>query len=310
MSSPRHLPVMVLEVLRYLEPRRGGLFVDCTLGLGGHAEAILEAGPTARLLGIDRDPQALALAGQRLARFGNRVELVEGCFGELHRIVDERGAGLAAGIVADLGLSSLQLDLGERGFSLKRDGPLDMRMGGDGRTAAEIVGEYEEEALRRIFNDYGEERMARRIARTIVETRDERPIETTRQLRELVHRAKGRAREGRIDASTRVFQALRIEVNQELAELERLLEEAVRYLDLDGRLVVISYHSLEDRPVKHTFRALSRGEQDRITGRTREETRLLELLTRRAVRPREDEIVDNPRARSARLRAARRIEQA
>jgi len=309
MSSPRHLPVMVLEVLRYLEPQRGGLFVDCTLGLGGHAEAILEAGPTARLLGIDRDPQALALARQRLARFGDRVELVEGRFGELHRIADERGVGPAAGIVADLGLSSLQLDLGERGFSLKRDGPLDMRMGGDGQTAAEIVAEYEEEALRRIFNDYGEERMARRIARTIVETRDERPIETTRQLREVVHRAKGRAREGRIDASTRVFQALRIEVNQELAELERLLEEAVRYLDLDGRLVVISYHSLEDRPVKHTFRALSRGEQDRVTGRTREETRLLELLTRRAVRPREEEIVDNPRARSARLRAARRIEQ-
>ncbi|HVS03621.1 MAG TPA: 16S rRNA (cytosine(1402)-N(4))-methyltransferase RsmH [Thermoanaerobaculia bacterium] len=303
--SRDHLPVMVEEVLTHLAPERGGLFVDCTVGLGGHAEALLERGPRARLVGLDRDPRALAAAGQRLRRFASRVRLVEAPFSRLGEAVE--GEAVDGGILADLGVSSLQLDRAERGFSLQRDGPLDMRMGEGDLTAAEVVNRYEEDELREVFQRYGEERMAGRIAHAIAEVRAERPITTTGQLRDLVVRAKGRPREGRIDAATRVFQALRIEVNRELEELERLLEEAVRLLSREGRLVILSYHSLEDRRVKRHLRDLAQGVKDPVTGRPREETRLLELLTRRAERPSETEVAANPRARSARLRAARRL---
>lgn len=309
----RHLPVLVAETLAALEPARGGLYVDATVGLGGHAEAILQAAPAARLLGIDRDPAALALASERLAAFGERVRLARGNFDQLPDLLSGIGEGSRpAGILADLGVSSLQLDRPERGFSFRFEGPLDMRMGAAGRTAADIVNQSSEAELEDILREYGEEWQARRIARTIVEARREKPLETTADLRAVIDRAKGgrrerHEREGRIDPATRVFQALRIAVNDELAGLERFLDQAVRLLDSGGRLVIISYHSGEDRIVKNTLRDLSRGEADPVTGRPRAESRVLELLTKKPVRPTEAEVAWNPRSRSARLRAARRL---
>jgi 16S rRNA (cytosine1402-N4)-methyltransferase len=314
----RHLPVMVEEVATLLAPERGGLFVDCTVGLGGHAEALLQRGESARLLGIDRDPEALRIAGERLAAFGSRVRLVRARFSEVAAVVGEEGVD--GGLLADLGVSSLQLDAAERGFSLQREGPLDMRMGGgegasatgggesDPISAFDLVNEAPEEQLQQIFSDYGEERMARRIAQAIATAREQQPVRTTRELRELVYRAKGgRRKEGRIDSATRVFQALRIAVNEELQELEKLLGQAVRLLRPNGRLVVISYHSGEDRLVKHRLRGWADPTRDPRTGRQREEERLVELLTKKAMVPREEEVAQNPRARSARLRAARRL---
>jgi 16S rRNA (cytosine1402-N4)-methyltransferase len=302
-----HRPVLCAELLDWLAVARGGLFVDATVGLGGHAEAILDAAPGARLLGIDRDPRALAHAAARLARFGARAELVEGDFRALDRLL---GARRAAGIVADLGVSSLQLDTPERGFSFRADAALDMRMGTGGATAADLVNRMTEAELTRLFQEAGEEPEARRVARAIVAERAERPLATTGQLAEIVRRAKraphgGRAR--RLDPATLVFQALRIAVNDELGALSDLLDRATALLEQDGRLVVISYHSLEDRAVKRRFRDLARGAVDPVTGRTRSETRLLEVLTRRPVVPSPEEIARNPRARSARLRAARRL---
>lgn len=303
-----HEPVLLAEALEYLQPERGGWFVDCTVGLGGHAAALLARAPAARLLGIDRDPQALALAAERLREFGDRVRLVQGGFEDLGEILDAAGLEKVAGILADLGVSSLQLDTPERGFSFRRAGPLDMRMGPGGLTAGEIVNGYAEAELKKILQEYGEERDARRIARAIVAAREEKPIETTIELRDLIARAKGGyEREGRVDPSTRAFQALRIEANQELVALTRLMEVAVSRLEVSGRLVVISYHSLEDRIVKHSLRAYDRGETDQTTGRRRAETRLIEVLTRKPIRPSDPEIGLNPRARSARLRAARRL---
>ncbi|HXO19229.1 MAG TPA: 16S rRNA (cytosine(1402)-N(4))-methyltransferase RsmH [Thermoanaerobaculia bacterium] len=308
----QHLPVLVAETLEALEPRRGGLFVDATVGLGGHAEAILAAAPEARLLGIDRDPEALDRAARRLAEFGDRVRLVQGHFHRLAELLGELGipaAGQAAGVLADLGVSSLQLETPRRGFSFRWDGPLDMRMGPGELTAADIVNHFSEVELERIFRDYGEERQARRIARAIVAVRGEEAIETTGGLRSLIDRAKGggREREGRVDPATRVFQALRIAVNQELAGLESSIDQAVRLLESDGRLVIISYHSLEDRIVKNSFRDRARGEADPVTGRPRSETQLIAVMTKKPVRPSAAEVAWNPRSRSARLRAARRL---
>lgn len=315
MNDP-HVPVLVEETLRYLEPERGGVFVDATLGLGGHAEALLRRAENAQLVGIDRDPQALEYARQRLAPFGERVRLVLGEFSALgeHLRALGHGAGSIDGILADLGVSSLQLDRAERGFSFRFEGPLDMRMGpGAATTARAVVNEYAEEELVRIFKDYGEERQARRAARAILRARAVAPLETTSELRALIGRVKALgagAREGRVDPATRIFQALRIEVNQELAELDRFLEVTTELLATDGRLVVISYHSLEDRRVKNSLRDLARGVVDPITGRTRAETQALELLTKKPVRPTEAEVENNPRSRSALLRAARRLESA
>ena len=329
MMSPIHQPVMVEEAVTLLAPERGGLFADCTVGLGGHAEALLRRGERARLLGLDRDPQALALAAERLRPFGERVRLVRARFSELEAALGNEA--LEGGVLADLGVSSLQLDSAARGFSLQHEGPLDMRMGADtsvsekgidtgggegfdegtggGETSAfDLVNEAPEEQLQQIFSEFGEERMARRIAQTIAAARVQRPVKTTRELRELVYRAKGgRRKEGRIDSATRVFQALRIAVNVELQELERLLGEAVRLMRPDGRLVVISYHSLEDRVVKHRLRGWADPLRDPTTGRQREEDRLVELLTKKALRPSDAEIAVNPRARSARLRAVRKL---
>ncbi|MFL6232847.1 MAG: 16S rRNA (cytosine(1402)-N(4))-methyltransferase RsmH [Thermoanaerobaculia bacterium] len=305
----RHVPVLLAETLEYLAPERGGVFVDGTLGLGGHAEALLRTSPDVQLIGIDRDREALARAADRLTGFGPRVRLVEANFHQLMATLAGLGVRAIAGFLADLGVSSLQLETPARGFSFRFDGPLDMRMGLSETTASDLVNQASEGELETIFRDYGEERHARRIARANARARTEKPITTTGELKALVDAAKGpRAlREERIDPATRVFQALRIAVNQELAGLERCIEEAVQLLETGGRLVVISYHSLEDRIVKNTLRDLARGEVDPVTGRSRSETQLIEVLTRKPVRPTESEVDLNPRSRSAKLRAARRL---
>jgi 16S rRNA (cytosine1402-N4)-methyltransferase len=305
-----HQPVLVEETTEFLDPARGGVFVDATVGLGGHAVHLLERFPAIRLVGIDRDAEALALARARLQPFVDRVTLVEGENQHLAELLDDAGVGPIAGLYADLGLSSLQLDRAERGFSFMRDGVLDMRMGGGGLTARDIVNTYPEAKLEQILKDYGEEPEARRIARALIRERAQVTIETTFQLRDVVHRAKrlggGQGRH-RIDSATKVFQALRIEVNQELVQLDTLVRQGIKRLETAGRLVVISYHSLEDRIVKNILRDAERGDVDPVTGRSRSETQVLEVLTRKPVRPGEEEVARNPRARSARLRAARRL---
>lgn len=304
------MPVLLAESLEGLGVGRGGLFVDATVGLGGHSEALLAASPEARLIGIDRDPRALERAARRLERFGDRVRLAHANFQRFREVMAGLGvSGGLAGVLADLGVSSLQLETAERGFSFRLDGPLDMRMGLGDLTAADVVNQFSEGELERIFREYGEERQARRIARVIARARTESPFETTGQLRKLIAEVKGprAAREEKIDPATRVFQALRIEVNAELAGLETFLQEAVNLLETDGRLVVISYHSLEDRIVKNTLRDLARGDVDPVTGRPHSETQLIEVLTRKPVRPAEEEVALNPRSRSAKLRAARRL---
>jgi 16S rRNA (cytosine1402-N4)-methyltransferase len=308
-ERPTHVPVLLREVLAALRPERGGVFVDATLGLGGHAEAILSAGEDVRLVGIDRDPDALAIARERLGRFGDRFVAVEGRHEELALHLDRLGLSEVEGVLADLGVSSMQLDRAERGFSFMKDGPLDMRMGQTGPTAADLVAELGGPELARIFREYGEEPRAKAVARAIVEKRETTPIRTTGELRSLVARAVGPRREEGRDPATRVFQALRIATNRELVELERFLTDAIERLSLGARLAVLSYHSLEDRIVKDVFR-------DRAAGCSCPPSfpvcvcsrrRVLSLVTRKPVRPSPEEVVENRRARSARLRVAERI---
>jgi len=298
-----HVPVMTAEVLRFLRPEHGGLFVDCTVGLGGHARALLEAGAT-RLIGLDRDPAALAIARERLAPFGDRVRLVQADYRAIGEVLDREGVDLDDGTLADLGVSSLQLDAPGRGFSFQRDEPLDMRMNpSGGESAAELVARSTERELADVIFQYGEERFSRRIARAIVDARTSAPIQTTGQLASIVRRAvhhrqgrQGRRGPPRIDPATRTFQALRIWVNQELDGLDRFLETAVRRLRAGARLVVITFHSLEDRVVKHTLRALERTKDAAVR-----------VLTKKPLVPTEEEVQRNPRARSAKLRAAERV---
>lgn len=279
--------------------------MDATLGAGGHAEALLDAGEGVRLLGIDRDPDALALAGEHLARFGDRARLVRGNFGDLGELL--AGEPAPDGILADLGISSMQIDRAERGFSFRRDGPLDMRMGQEGRSAADVVATASVEELARIFREYGEEWMAAKIARGIVAERTHNPITTTRQLARIVANARGNRE--KIDPATRVFQALRIEVNQELVALARFLAAAVERLNARGRLAVLSYHSLEDRMVKETFQRESGvcSCPSRLPTCVCGARRVLRVLTRRPVMTSESERAANPRSRSARLRVAEKI---
>jgi 16S rRNA (cytosine1402-N4)-methyltransferase len=292
---PTHEPVMVAEILEWLEPSRGGLFVDCTVGLGGHSRALLRAGAT-RVLGIDRDPEALRVAADVLAEWSDRMELVHADFRDLARILDDRGISGMAGAVADLGVSSMQFDEEGRGFSFRRDEPLDMRMDRtEGPTAAELIRGLEEEELANVIYRYGEERFSRRIARGIVRAREAGPIATTGQLAEIVRRAVPRRGYQRIDPATRTFQALRIWVNRELERLDDFLAGASRRLQAGARLAVITFHSLEDRIVKHTFRALEHGEA------------ALRVLTRHPLVPGEEELARNPRARSAKLRVIERL---
>ena len=288
-----HEPVMVREVLAHLEPARGGIFVDCTVGLGGHARALLEGGAS-RLIGFDRDPAALSRAHEALAGWGDRVELIHADYREIGRRLDERGVGAVDGILADLGVSSLQLDAAGRGFSFRRDDPLDMRMDtSSGPTAAEALATVDETTLANVIYEFGEERHSRRIARAIVEARRAGPLDTTARLAEVVRRATPRRGYSRIDPATRTFQAIRIWVNRELDGLDGFLAAAAARLDPGGRLVVIAFHSLEDRIVKHTLRALAAAGG-------------IAVRTRRPETPDEAEVDRNPRARSAKLRAAAR----
>ena len=289
-----HEPVLTAEALHWLEPARGGLFVDCTVGLGGHARALLEAGAT-RLLGLDRDREALVHAARALARWEDRVELVHADFRTLDDVLDRRGIDRVDGALADLGVSSMQLDETGRGFSFRRDEPLDMRMDRtQGATAADVVNDAPEQELADVIFRYGEERHSRRIARALVAARRELPISTTGRLAEIVRRAVPHRGWQRIDPATRTFQALRIRVNAELDGLDRFLRQAVLRLRDGARLVVISFHSLEDRIVKHAFRSL-----ERVDG-------LVRVLTKRPEVPGAEEVDRNPRARSAKLRAAER----
>lgn len=304
-----HAPVLLKEAIENLAVKAGGIYIDGTVGGGGHAEAIMErVGGAGRLLGIDRDPVALEQARARLARFSNAV-LVQGVFSSMIELA--RGAGIEAadGVLLDLGVSSMQLDAPERGFSFRSDGPLDMRMDPNlPRTAADLVNTLPETALADLLWRYGEERASRRIARWIVAARARAPIRTTGELADLVCRAVGRAG-GRIHPATRTFQALRIAVNDELGELERGLEAALGLLKPGGRLVVISFHSLEDRIVKQTLgehvgrRESLPGGGERIVVKSPQ----VAWVTRGVITPGPEEIRANPRARSARLRAVERL---
>ncbi|MBN1884974.1 MAG: 16S rRNA (cytosine(1402)-N(4))-methyltransferase RsmH [Candidatus Krumholzibacteriota bacterium] len=300
----RHIPVMAEEVVRLLAPKAGGRYADATLGGGGHAARILDAAPRSTLVGIDRDPAALAAAGERLAAYGDRVRIEQGNFRDLARLA---GTGPLDGLLVDLGLSSIQLDDPLRGFSYRSDGPLSMTMGADGRSAAGMIAEAPEREIRSVLRRFGEETRAASIARAIVAARNEAPIETAGKLRAVVEAAVPAHRA--VKTLSRVFQALRIWANDELAALEELLPVGLDLLSTGGRIVVISYHSLEDRIVKRFFRREERG---CICPPDFPECRCgrlptLEVLTRRPLRPTAEEIERNARARSARLRAAERI---
>ena len=291
-----HVPVMTAEVLQMLRPERGGLFVDCTVGLGGHSRALLENGVT-RLIGLDRDRDALVRAGETLAPWRDQVELVHADYRSLADVLDGRHLAQVDGALADLGVSSMQFDEPGRGFSFQRDEPLDMRMDRtSGETAAQLVARVDEGELADVIFNFGEERFSRRIAKALVRERVEAPIDSTARLAAIVRRAVPRRGYSRIDPATRTFQALRIWVNRELDGLDRFVETAVRRLRAGARLVVISFHSLEDRIVKHTLRALEHGGEAGIR-----------VLTKRPLVPGDEEVRRNPRARSAKLRAAERI---
>ena len=306
-----HRPVLLTETLRFLEPARGGLFVDCTVGLGGHSEAILESSEQTRVIGIDRDTKALSLANQRLARFGERFRSVHADFKEIEHVLPEVSHEEVAGVLADLGVSSLQFDSPTRGFSFRFDAPLDMRMNpeSDDTTAADLLSQLPEVEIARILFEYGEERASRRIAKWIVEKREQGvPITTTKQLADLVARAVG-SKKSKLHPATRTFQALRLAVNHELEGLGSFVERAVDLLQVDGRFVAISFHSLEDRIIKQELRRLSGQCQcpARAPVCSCGARRLVEILTKRPVVPTEDEVCQNPRARSAKLRACRRL---
>ncbi len=292
-----HAPVLVAEVITHLAPARGGLFVDCTLGAGGHTRALLDAGAS-RVIGLDRDRTALALAREALADRLERVEFVHADYRTLDDVLDSRSISLVdGGILADLGVSSMQLDDATRGFSFRSDAPLDMRMDRDaGLPAADLIQAVDEGALADVIYKYGEERFSRRIARAIVRARDVEPIRTTGQLAAVVRRAVPSRGWQRIDPATRTFQALRIWVNGELDGLDAFIRLAVSRLAAGARLAIIAFHSLEDRIVKHTLRALAKDPDP-----------LVSLITRRPIEAGDDEVATNPRARSAKLRVAERL---
>jgi 16S rRNA (cytosine1402-N4)-methyltransferase len=290
-----HEPVMVAEVLEHLAPARGGVFVDCTVGYGGHTRAMLHAGAS-RVIGLDRDPDALRQAGAALASEESRLELVHSDYRRLDEILDARGITGVDGILADLGVSSMQLDEAGRGFSFRRDEPLDMRMDRtSGLTASEMIRDADERTLADVIYEFGEERHARRIARAIVEARDRSAVDSTGRLAEVVRRAVPRKGYSRIDPATRTFQAIRIWVNRELEGLDVFLTQAARRLRPNGRMAVIAFHSLEDRIVKHTLRSMQATGDIGLT-----------IRTKRPVVPSEAEVERNPRARSAKLRVAER----
>lgn len=293
MTAFEHVPVLLDEVLECLSPVAGGVYADVTLGGGGHARAILErSAPDGSLVGTDRDPDALTAAGVTLRPFGDRVALRKARIRDLPEVLASLGLHKVDGVVADLGVSSAQLDREERGFSLSRPGPIDMRMDPtEGETALDLIGRSDAESLANVIYQYGEEHRSRRIARSLKKAYDDGELQTTADLRRAVHRATGPKR-GRIDPSTKTFQALRIAVNEELSDLEAFLEHLPAVLREGGVAAVVSFHSLEDRMVKHSFRG----------------SHELQPLTKRPVVAGDEERESNPRSRSAKLRAARRVE--
>ena len=300
MELPRHIPVMAEEALFWLIRKDARIYLDCTVGYSGHAEKILEAttGPDRRLIGLDRDAVAIAASRERLARFGDRVLLLHGHFVDLKQHLATSGIGQVDGILFDLGVSSAQLEEPARGFSFQGDSPLDMRMDQSmSETAADLINRWPEAQLADTIFQFGEERFSRQIARAIVHARERHPLATTKELVSVIEGAvPANYRHGRIHCATRTFQAFRIAVNQELDCLEPALRDAVDALSPGGRLCVISFHSLEDRIVKHTFRALS-GKNNPA----------LMVLTKKPQVPTREESDRNPRSRSAKLRAAQRV---
>jgi 16S rRNA (cytosine1402-N4)-methyltransferase len=307
-----HRSVLLTEAIELLGVERGGLFVDATLGLGGHSEAILAASDENVVVAIDQDENAIRLAKERLQRFGDRIRFFHANFASIKRVLEEFGTKAADGILADLGVSSLQLDSEERGFSFRFDAPLDMRMDqtSDDPTAAELIATLSETEIADIIYQYGEERFSRRIARRIVEKREAgTPVTTTRELAELIERCVPRSRKDKIHPATRTFQALRIAVNRETEVLEQFVADSIDCLKTEGRLAIITFHSLEDRIVKRAFQKLS-GKcscPPRMPRCMCGARKVVEILTRKPVTPDEAEIVGNPRSRSAKLRAVKKI---
>lgn len=302
-----HASVLLSETVRLLEPKPNEVFVDATLGMGGHTKALLETEATLRVIGIDQDEEAIAAARTRLAGFSDRVQLVKGNFADIKQYAER-----ADGILADLGVSSLQFDSEARGFSFRFDSPLDMRMDAesDAPNAAELLQQLDEEEIANIIYRFGEERFSRRIARRIVERRKAgNPVATTRELAELVERSVPRKPKEKIHPATKTFQALRIAVNRELEILEGFLADSVDILDRNGRLVIISFHSLEDRLVKQSFLKLSGKCQcpPRLPRCQCGAQKLVEILTKKPLIASEEEISVNPRSRSAKLRAVRKL---
>ncbi|MCB1720482.1 MAG: 16S rRNA (cytosine(1402)-N(4))-methyltransferase RsmH [Rhodospirillales bacterium] len=298
---------MLNEVLSVLSPVDGGVYVDGTFGAGGYARAILDAADCT-VVAIDRDPDAAKRADNLSKDYAGRLIFLRGCFGDVENLLAEAGIGKVDGFVLDLGVSSFQLDQAERGFSFRETGPLDMRMDPEsGPSAADLVNSADEKELADLIYKYGEERKSRQIARRIVELRRAAPIETTGQLADIIRSCVPKSRDG-IDPATRTFQALRIAVNDELGELERALDAAEKILKPHGKMVVVSFHSLEDGLVKRFFRAQSGGESvSRYLPQTDTAPVKFKLLTRKAVKPAAQEITENSRSRSARLRAAEYI---
>jgi 16S rRNA (cytosine1402-N4)-methyltransferase len=312
MTNPRHVPVLLDRVVALLSPalqRPGAVLVDATLGLGGHSEAVLDACPEARLVGIDRDPNALRLAGERLAPHADRITLVHAVYDEIPDVLADLGLPYVDGVLFDLGVSSMQLDVRERGFAYAEDAPLDMRMDDShGTTAADVLNTYPVEELARILRDYGEEKFARRIAQHIVREREKEPFTRSGRLVELLYAAiPAPARRTGGHPAKRTFQGLRIEVNDELNVLRRAIPAAIEAIDVGGRVVVESYHSLEDRLVKQAFTAATRTDvPDDMPFVPAGHEPSYRLVTRGAEKAVEPELTDNPRAASVRLRAIER----
>mgnify|MGYP000415342224 CR=1 FL=1 len=311
MTAAAHIPVLLSEVVAALAPRAGEVHVDATFGRGGYARAILGAAPVT-VIGIDRDPDAIAAGSALAADLDGRLCLARGAFGDMESLVAGflPPDGLVDGVVFDLGVSSPQIDDPARGFSFRQDGPLDMRMGAEGDSAADLVNQAEEADLARIIRDFGEERHARRVARAIVAARREAPLTRTAALAEVVRRVVPRSKDG-IDPATRTFQAIRIAVNDELGEIDRGLSAAERLLRAGGRLVVVSFHSLEDRRVKAFLAARSGragGPSRHLPAPANDRAPSFRDVSRKPVTPSTEECARNPRAASARLRAAIRTE--
>ena len=312
-STPRHHAVLLRETLELLLPPRGGTAIDCTVGMGGHTRALLEAvGPSGRVVGLDRDSESLALATESLKEFGDCFLPLHADYRDLPRIIAEGRIGQVHALLADFGFSSFQMDTPERGFSFSSDGPLDMRLDrSTGRTAAQLLSAWDETQLTRVLRDYGEERAARRIAKALAREQQKKPIVTTLHLARVVEAAIPAARRFRIHPATRTFQALRIAVHRELEGVEEFVEQACRILGPRGQAAFISFHSLEDRAVKHSIAKLTPhcvcppSLPRCVCGGKG----IVERITRKAVRPSPEEIVANPRSRSARLRAVRRLEE-